>query len=152
MALRAPEGRVGESRFKPLRVVLPAADGTAAMVEVEVGEEDVGDVVAVEPERVELCIQVLRSRGVMAEEFFALLVAHAAVDEHQAVALFDQEGAKGPIAAVALIGGVVLRPERLRDHAEHGAAVQLEQAVGDRVDRHAGKVRGARVVGRIFVL
>ena len=41
----------------------------------------------------------------MAEELLALLVAHAAVDEHQAVALLDQEGAKGPVAAVALIGG-----------------------------------------------
>ena len=107
-----------------------ASDGAATVVEMEVGQEDVGDVVAVEAEGIKLKVQVLGDGGIMAEELLALLVAHAAVDEHQAVALLDQQGAQGPIASVPLVGGVVLRPEGLRDHAEHGAAVQLEQIRG----------------------
>ena len=152
MALGAPERGVGKGRLEPLRVVLPAVDGAATVVEVEVGQEDVGDVVAVEAEGIELGIQVLGAGGIMAEELLALLVAHAAIDEHQAVALLDQQGAQSPIAAVPLVGGVVFRPEGLRDHAEHGAAVELEQTVGDRVDRHGRKVRAARGARRIFAL
>ena len=45
---------------------------------------------------------------VMAEEFLRLLVPNAAVDEHQAVADFDKQGAHGPRAQILAVAGLVL--------------------------------------------
>ena len=113
------------------------ADGAAAVVKVQVGQKDIRDVVPVESKCIELCVEVFVARGVVPKELLALLVAHAAIDEHQAVAVLMSRSAA---RSHRVHGGVVLGPEGLRHNAEHGASVELEQTMGDRVQVHAAKV------------
>ena len=127
MPLGAPERGVGKGGFKPLGIVRSASDGAAAMVEVQVGQEDIGDVVSVKSEGIQLKVKVLVARGVMAKEFLALLVAHAAVHQHQPVAILDEQERRAQSQRLRSSVGWCLVQRGFGHHAEHGAAVQLEQ-------------------------
>src|SRR6185503_11186862 len=61
-------------------------------------------------------------------ELVVFLVADAAVDEHQAVIVLDQQAAQRQRDAVAGVGGDAALPQRLRHDAEHGAAVEVLRA------------------------
>jgi hypothetical protein len=63
---------------------------------------------------------------VMAEEFFALFVPDAVVDQNSAVSVHHQQTAHGHIDHVVFVGRVMFAPQRFGDNAKHGAAVKLE--------------------------
>ncbi len=109
-------------------------DAAAAMVEMQVGEEDVGDIIAVVPQGGERFVKrIVAVEMVMTEEFRILLVADAIVDEDEPVAVFHQHAAHRPGAHVIVVGRVEFVPDAFGHYAEHGAAVELEEAGIDRV-------------------
>jgi hypothetical protein len=76
----------------------------------------------------------------MSEEFFILFVAHAIVDQYQAVAFLNQQAAQGPAAHIILVGGIEFIPDAFGDYAEHGATVKLEVAGVDGIKVHVARV------------
>jgi hypothetical protein len=77
---------------------------------------------------------------VVAEEFLRLFVPNAAVDEHQAITDFDEQGAHGPRAQILAVCRVGSGPKLLGHHSKHGPAVQFEIPGVNRVKAHGGKV------------
>ena len=59
------------------------------------------------------------------EEFGGLLVPGSRIDEDQRRLVLDQHAAHPELDAIPLVGRDASFPERLGDHAEHGAAVEL---------------------------
>ena len=57
--------------------------------------------------------------------------AHYKLDQDAPVAVVDEQAAQVQVDAVHLVGRMLLLPEDLGHHAEHGAAVELEPAVVD---------------------
>ena len=127
-------GRVGERgpHVAP-RVVLQLGvqRGVAArVVEVEVRIDDPADVARQMPRRREGVLQLGRPLEplildtVNVEELGVLLVAEPGIDQHEAVGMLDEETAHGERDAVAVVVLHPPGPERVRHHAEHGAAVE----------------------------
>src|SRR6185369_1614134 len=121
----------GKARAEPAGGV--ANGEPARVIEVEMrGEHDV-DVFRREAG---LCERVVEMPGapldaVSLEELLAFLVAHPGVDDHRPGSTND-ERTHGQANPVPVIGPGLLRPHRLRDHAEHRAAVQAEESIADR--------------------
>ena len=76
---------------------------------------------------------------VMAEELRILLVADPVIDQDQPVTVLHEQAAHGPGAEVVGIRRMVLAPQRLGHHAEHGAAIELEETGIDHVQSHGAK-------------
>ena len=145
----APAESAGRARRRR-RALGEAAD----VIEVQVaGQHDV-DVVDGEPGLGQRVVEVVRA--VEAVDVRALgvhLVAAAGVDEQRPLAAHDQR----PHAerdAVAVVGRQPLLPQRPRHDAEHRAAVEAEEAVGERdqlevAERMAnGRAKSGTVAGR----
>ncbi len=104
------------------------------MVEVQVREQDVRDVFGCKARFADGFQQCgVAVRLVVAEKFLTLLVAHARVDQDQAIAVLDQQAAHSPGAEVVGVGGVVFLPKHFRDDAEHGPAIEFEKSGVDYV-------------------
>ena len=111
------------------------------MVEVQMGEEHIGDVIAGEAELLQGTFQRVGSvQVVVPEELRILLVADAIVDQGEAIAVLHQQAAHGPGAQVVGIGRVFGAPQRFGDHPEHGTAIQLEEPRVDRVQLHGTNI------------
>jgi hypothetical protein len=120
------------------------------MVEVEVGDDDVGDGVGVDAERAEPhgCAA---ERGVDGEDvglFGAPLVAHARLDEYPSVADVEQQRPPRHADPVARVGRVAPLPDGLGHDAEHGAAVESEAREHQRLELVDGHGWLERVVSR----
>jgi hypothetical protein len=63
---------------------------------------------------------------VVREEFFILLITHAAVNQDFSFPFFDQQATERPGAHIVLIGRVQFVPDRLGYYTEHGTAVQFK--------------------------
>ena len=125
MVLVAPIGGVLEGRCE--RVAM-ANDATAAMVEVQVGQEHIRHIIARESGFFKRTVKrVITMQVVVPEEFGVLLVADAIVDQDQSSTIFHQQTAHRPGAEVVRIGRMVLAPKCLRHHTEHGTTVELEE-------------------------
>ena len=136
--LVAPVGGVGEGRRDA--AVGGAVGSSADVVEVQVGQQDIGHVGGGDTEFGQGSEQGLVAvRVEVAAEALVLLVAHARIDEDGAVVRADEQAAGGPPAQIVGVGRVDARPHGLRDDAEHGAAVELEEAGVDEVDPHRPK-------------
>src|SRR5207247_870502 len=66
-----------------------------------------------------------------------LLVAGAVVDEHRTDGLLDEQTAHAELNTIALVGLNAALPKRLRNDAEHGAAVEPLPAGLNRVNAPA---------------
>jgi hypothetical protein len=101
------------------------------MVEVEMGEKDVGDVLQLVPGLPDRLRQpgCIHLHAVVGLELRVMLVTDSGVDEEEVPAAGDQQAVRGHADAVALVRRTGLLPERPRDHAEHRPAVQPEAAV-----------------------
>jgi hypothetical protein len=101
----------------------------AAVVEVEVGIEDVGDVFGADAgggERGGEEFVVLVDLAHFGREF----VAQAGFDDDERGRHADDEGVEAEEDAVLVVGRGAAAPERFGDDAEHGTAVEEEGAVG----------------------
>src|SRR3954468_2348925 len=58
-------------------------------------------------------------------ELLVFLVAGAGVDQDQARGVLDEQAAHSQLNSIALVGCDLFLPQRLRDNAEHRAAVEL---------------------------
>jgi hypothetical protein len=95
------------------------------------GQHDI-DVVTRQSRLGERVVEVARPiDAVDIVKFAVVLAAEAGVDEHRPRTAHD-ERPHGQQNAVSLVGHRVLRPQRLRDYAEHRAAVEPEEAVEQR--------------------
>ena len=142
MRVVGPVGGVGEGGHK--HAVAATNHAAAHMVKVQVGEEDVGDVLSGKPGLAQATIQrVFAMQVVVAEEFLGLLVADAAVDQNQPRIDFHQKRAHRPGTEVLGIGGIGPRPKLLWNHPKHRAAIQLEIPGVNRVQSHGVKVATA---------
>src|SRR5690606_20499959 len=128
---------------------LVAARRAAAVVEVEVREQYVGHVLRADAERRERRDQVVRRavHGVDAAELRVVLVAEAGVDEDGAAVAAEEEAPHREGDAVLVVGRDAPGPERLRDDAEHGPAVEAEEAGMDDVEPVATEVHGGQGMG-----
>ena len=73
--------------------------------------------------RATLCALVLDSVDLL--EFLVFLVAGAGIDEDKPRRMLDEQAPHSELNPVALVGGNSPFPERLRNDAEHRAAVEL---------------------------
>jgi len=104
------------------------------MVEMEVGEDDVGDVVVGEVLLFERLCEVVGGLGLVdLFEFVVVPIADAGVDEDETLVGTNQEASQGEGDAIILIGGGGFLPEGSGDDAVHGAAVDRKCAVVDYV-------------------
>ena len=114
------------------------------MVEVEVGLDHHVDVLRRDAERAEAAEQALAElEAVYAVLLLAVVVAEAGLDEECSGRAAHQQAVGGHRYAVALVRLDQPAPERLWHDAEHGAAVEPEDAVVDDVkpigsDFHTG--------------
>ncbi len=119
------------------------------MVEVQVRVDHERDVLEPVSGRADPVLQVRASAGprvfdaVDAEKLLVLLVPGARVDQHEPDVVLDEQAAHAQGDAVPLVGGDAPLPERLRDDAEHGAAIESLPARLDRV--HAPAPHPARL-------
>ena len=82
MRVVGPVGGVGEGGNE--HVVTATNHATAHMVKVQVGEENIGDVLLGKPGFAQAAIQgMFAMQVVMAEKFLGLLVADATIDQNQ---------------------------------------------------------------------
>ena len=107
------------------------------MIKVQMRQKDVGDVAAVKA----LLGQALVERRVavkmkVAKKLGVLLASDAGIDERQAIAIFYQEAAHGPGTKVLGVGRIGPLPKCLRNHAKHGAAVELKKAGVNGIQLH----------------
>ena len=124
-----PEGglREGRNQHSVGTTFYCAAD----VVEVQVGEENVGDVGPVVARRRQASVQgVFPVEVVVGKELVVLFLADSRVDEGESVSVFHQQQPHGPGAQVVLVCGVGALPEGLGHNAKHGAAVELEKSGG----------------------
>src|SRR5580658_7651391 len=103
---------------------VPLADNAAAaMVEMEMRQEDVRDIVAVKAMGGQGFVEgVIAMKIIVAEEAGILLVPDTVVHQDELVALLDEQASQGPGAEVILIRRMDLAPKGLWNDAEHGAA------------------------------
>src|SRR3954464_11716110 len=107
----APVGCIFKSGLEAC-LILIVLNAAAAMVEVQVGKEHVRNVI-----RAEACFlqrsfeRICSVEVIMAVELCILLAADAVIDQDEAVAVFDEEAAHGPVAEVVLISRVGLVPQ-----------------------------------------
>ena len=105
------------------------------MIEVEMGEDDIGDVGRRHAVRAERRRDILTARvdRVDVAQLLAVLRAVPRIHEDRPAPAADQQRPRRHGDPVSLIGGIRLPPEGPRDHAEHRAAVQREAPGLDRV-------------------
>jgi hypothetical protein len=103
------------------------------VVEVEVAEQDVGDVAELVAGGADRLGQADRPglEAVAVDELGLVLVADPGVDQEEVVAARDQQAVGSHADAVALVGPLLLLPQHPRHHPEHGPAVQAELAIPD---------------------
>jgi DNA-binding NtrC family response regulator len=97
------------------------------MIEVQMGQNDIGYIVTVKAMGRQRFVEaVISVQIIISEEFVALLVSDAVVDEDQPVDVLNKQASHGPAAHVILIGGIDTLPNALGHNAEHGAAVEFK--------------------------
>jgi hypothetical protein len=132
---RAREGR-DERVAVPPRV-------PAGVVEVEVRVHDERDVFRSNAALRELAEELRRALDpVDAAELVAHLRARARLDDDDVIRIADEQAAHVHLDAVQCVGGLLLLPEHLRDHAEHRAAIELEGSVAEDVDLEPAQTHG----------
>src|SRR5260370_42689781 len=107
MVGRSREGKDALSSLDPRRA--------SRMVEVEVGEDHVGDLLPGTAGPAQVSIEAV-DRLIDSVHFAVLLVplgSDPAVDQHPAVAVLDEQTAQGQLDAVALVDRMPLLPQRL---------------------------------------
>jgi hypothetical protein len=62
----------------------------------------------------------------MRKKLVVLIVAHAGVDQNEAIHIFNDHTAHGPRAHIVVVGRIKWLPQRFRHHAKHSAAVEFE--------------------------
>src|SRR6266540_2346696 len=143
--------RAGEGELEAAALAPPRR--AAGVVELQMGEHHVRHRVAPEPEacqpRVEPALRAVDRVDV--RPFGVPLVPDAVVDEDDSprVAVDRDEAAAGEADAVPGVRRDLALPERARDDAEHGAAVEGEPRVHDArdlvtADAHAELLKGGR--------
>lgn len=108
-------------------------DHAPRVVEVQMREDEVGDVPGAHPAALEIHEKVPFGTAEAVE--VGLMVrpepAHPAVDEGDAIFPAQEQTVQRELDPVALIGGVNPFPEHLGHHAEHGAAIEEIASVRD---------------------
>ena len=99
-------------------------NASAAMVEVQMREQHIGNVVSMKPFQGK---GLVNGEGVLQvivrKELFALLAANAGVYKRKTISVFHQQTTHGPGAKVHLVGRIGLLPQLFRHNTKHGAAV-----------------------------
>jgi hypothetical protein len=117
------------------------------VVEVQVREHDVGDVAELEAGGRDRLRQP-PGAGLVREhrlELGVVFVAEPGVHEHQVAAALDQQAIRGHGNEIALVGGLLFVPQRLRHDPEHGAAVEAKTAVRDDVQDAGAELHAQKV-------
>jgi hypothetical protein len=111
------------------------------MVEVEVGQKNIGYIVPMESDFFQGSIQRMAPPPiVVTEELIGLFVAETIVDQYQTFSILDQKTSGGYVDHIIHIGRIGLLPYRLGNHAEHGAAIQLKISGFYGVEGHSLKM------------
>src|SRR5437867_1338388 len=135
LPLLAPHEVMGAREGRAHRAVLAPRGSPAAMIEVEVGGRDSGDVLGLDTQRREILEQRLGAlHGEDVAKLRIVLRADAGIHQHVLAVPFDKETVHREADSISLVGGSDLVPEHLGDDAEHGAAVQAESAARNEVD------------------
>ena len=111
------------------------AGGAAAVVEVQVGQDHVGDAVRVVARRAQRLVGEQRVfQAVDRVLLVRPLVADAGVDQIRAIAALQEQEPHAEIDAILLVGRVRAGPERMGHDAEHRAPVEGEIAARNGVE------------------
>src|SRR5882672_4653573 len=143
----APPHNVGRVRKADLERTVGSVAGVAAgVIEVEMGIDDDRDVRRLDAYFLEAILEQSRSVGALilepvdVLELLVLLVARAGVDEDESGRMLDEKVAHAELDPVPGIRRNALLPQRLRNDAEHRAAVESLTARLDRVNREAANL------------
>jgi hypothetical protein len=102
----------------------------------EMGQDDVGNLVRREAKFPERALEgsrfVIDPENVF--EFGVVFVAKPVIDDHQPTIAFEEQTPHGQLDPVPLVGVGTATPEGFRHNAEHGTAIQSEEAGFDFVD------------------
>lgn len=122
-----PIDGVGKSRYG--LTLFGPFDSAASMIEMEVCEENIGDVFGLEAMFLEGADEgVFSVRLKKVEKFIAFFIAHSSVYEDISVFVLHQQATHGPGAEVVVVGRIEFLPDSFGHNAKHGAAVQFEKA------------------------
>jgi hypothetical protein len=138
----------GKGQLQPAAVVQHG--DPSDMIEVAVGEDDVADGVAGEPQPGQAGQKI--PFGTHPENpllFGCQLVANPGLNEHVPLAHLHQHGRICQPHVAVRGGGALFLPEHPGDHAEHGAAVDLEHPALQPMD---GKRTKSESLRHLFVL
>ena len=139
MRFVGPIGGVGKAGDE--HAIGTSVHGPSHVVEVQVGQEHVGDVLTCKACRVQASIQgMVAMQVVMAEELLRLFVPNATIHKHEAIADFHQQRTHGPCAQILGIRRIGPRPKLLGHHPKHRPAIQFEIPGVNRVQTHGAKV------------
>ncbi len=115
----------------------------ASVVKVEMGIEDTIDLIGTDSFGTEIVDErIAFLDAIDVAEFWCPLGAVAGFDQDVFVLRSNQERVGSQANAVAIVGRRFLLPERFRDHAEHGTAVEIKIATVQVLDFEFAKVHG----------
>ena len=102
-------------------------DRSSYMVEMQMRQKNICNIWDTETQCIEILLQtILPVEVVVAEEFFALLVADSCIHQDQSVSLLNKQRAHGPATHISFIGWIRAAPKALGHHSEHSASIQFE--------------------------
>jgi hypothetical protein len=119
--------RIFESRDQTLRLRI-ALDGTSAMVEVKMGQKNIGDFIGMKTRCLNALVQfTFTVQVIVTKKQITLFLTDSRVNQNETVSLFNEHAAHGPRAQIVVVSWIGFAPNDFGDNTKHSATIELEK-------------------------